>query len=99
MQGCNGDNENILFILLQEELTVVDIDKAFEESARQCYPEDVTVGWITVDTVEVLKSQDPTSWRIARDEWISTEEEEGNILSFDNGETYYHLHDLESLLE
>lgn len=96
--GVEWGNDWVIKHILQEELTSVDIDEAFEESVRQCYPEEVTVGWITVDTVEVLKSQDPTSWRIARDEWISIEEEEGNILSFDNGETYYHLHDLESLL-
>lgn len=96
--GVEWGNDWVIKHILQEELTPVDTDEAFEESVRQCYPEEVTVGWITVDTVEALKSQDPTSWRIARDEWISTEEER-NILSFDNGQTYYHLHDIESLIE
>ncbi len=85
--------------ILQEELTPIDIEDAFEESVRQCYPEEVTVGWSTVDTVEVLKSQDPISWRCAQSDWESQEEEEGNIMSFDNGSTYYWTHDLEELVD
>ncbi len=68
--GAEWGTDWVIKHILQEELTSVDIDETFEESVRQCYPEEVTVGWITVDTVEVLKSQDPTSWRIARDEYI-----------------------------
>ena len=37
------------------------IDEVFEEIDRQCDPETVTVGCITVDSIKVLKSQDQTS--------------------------------------
>lgn len=97
--GVEWGNDWVIKHILQEELTVVDIDKAFEESVRQCYPEEVTIGWITVDTVEVLKSKDPTSWRIAREEYTYSLVEDEVIISFDNGSTYYWLQDLESLLE
>lgn len=97
--GVEWGNEWVIKHILQEELTSVDLDEAFEESVRQCYPEEVTVGWITVDTVEVLKSQDPTSWRIARDEYIDSLEQEEEIISFDSGTNYYWMHELESLLE
>lgn len=95
--GVEWGNDWVIKHILQEELTVVDIDKAFEESVRQCYPEEVTIGWITVDTVEVLKSQDPTSWRIARDEYIDSLEQGKEIISFDGGTTYYWMNELESL--
>ncbi len=97
--GVEWGNKWVIKHILQEELTSVDIDEAFEESVRQCYPKEVTVGWITVDTVEVLKSQDPTSWRIARDEYIDSLEQDEELISFDEGLNYYWLHDLENLLE
>jgi len=53
---------------------------------------------MTFDTVTLMKSQDPISWNLARDEWESFEEEEGNIVSFDNGSTYYDINALESFL-
>ena len=85
--------------ILEEELTPVDIEEAFEESVRQCYPEEVTIGWMTLDVASVMKAQDPTSWRIAQSEWESKEEEEENIISFDNGSTYYWIHDVEKLVD
>ena len=51
----------------------------------------MTVGWITVDTVEVLKSQDPTSWRIACDEYIDELVAIEEIISYDDGITFYWL--------
>ncbi len=37
--------------ILETELTSVDIEEAFEDSIRSCYPETVQVGWMTLDTV------------------------------------------------
>lgn len=84
--------------ILETELTPVDSDEIFEESVRQCYPEEVTVGWITVDTIETLKSQDPTSWRIARDEYIDSLEQDEELVSFDGGSNYYWIRDIEDIL-
>lgn len=95
--GCEYGTEWIIQHILETELTAVNTEEAFEESVRQCYPEETKVGWMTLDTVSLMKSQDPISWRIARDEWESMEEDEGNIISFDNGSTYFSLHDLENL--
>lgn len=97
--GCDWDINFAVEHILQEELTSIDTDATFEDMIRSCYPEETTVGWMKFDTIELMKSQDPISWKIARDEWISMEEDEGNILSFDNGKTYYYLYDLEGLLE
>lgn len=97
--GCEYGTDWIIKHILQEELTAIDTDEVFEESIRQCYPEETAVGWMKFDTVELMKTQDPTSWRIARDEYIDSLEQDEEIISFDGGENYYWMHDLESLIE
>jgi len=88
--GCEYGTDWIIDHILETELTPVNIEEAFEESVRQCYPETTTVGWMTsLDTVSIMKEMDPVSWRCAQSEWESMEADEGNILSFDNGSTYY----------
>lgn len=85
--------------ILEEELTPVDTDEAFEDSIRSCYPEESQIGWLKVDTASAIKTLDPISWGIAQSEWESQESEEGNIITFDNGSTYYWSHELEELLD
>lgn len=85
--------------ILEEELIPVDLEEAFEESVRQCYPETVQVGWMKFDTVELMKSQDPIWWNCALSEYESQEESEGTIISFDNGSTYYSTNEVEELLD
>lgn len=97
--GADWSIEFAIDYILQEELTPVDLDKAFEETIRSCYPDEFTVGWMTLDTVSVMKDQDPISWGCAQSDWESQEEEEGNIISFNNGSTYYWTHDLEELVD
>lgn len=88
----------IIESILKSELTPVNLDKEFEEYVRQYYPETTTVGWMTLDTVSVMKDQDPVSWSCAQSEWESQEADEGTITSFDNGSTYYCLDDIEAVL-
>ena len=45
------------------------------------------VGWMNLNTVDVMKTRDPICWKVARDEWESFDEENQSILSFDNGTT------------
>jgi hypothetical protein len=84
--------------ILQEELTPADLEESFEQMVRECYPEETTVGWMTFDTVTLMKEQDPVGWRCALVDYESQEESEGNIISFDNGSTYYFTQDIENLL-
>lgn len=84
--------------ILHKELTPVDLDEAFEESMRECYPEETPVGWMKFDTVSVMKEMDPLSWRCAQADYESEEESEENIISFDGGCTYFNRHDLENLI-
>ena len=83
--------------ILEEELTPIDLDEVFEDSLRSCYPETTQVGWMNLDTIEVMKSQDPISFRIARDEYFDELESDGEIISFDNGSSYYWKYDLEAI--
>ena len=76
----------------------MDLEEAFEERVRECYPETTKVGWMEFDTVSLMKDQDPVSWRCALAEYESQEADEGNIVSFDNGVTYYWRHDLEKVV-
>jgi hypothetical protein len=95
--GCEYGTYWIVQHILVEELT--SIDDIFEESIRQSYPEVTTVGWMKFDTVDLMKSQDPMAWKIARDEYIEGLDSDKQIISFDNGSTYYWASDLESLCE
>ncbi|MGE3611649.1 MAG: hypothetical protein AB7I27_18815 [Bacteriovoracaceae bacterium] len=64
--GVEWGTDWVIKHILQEELTPIDTDEAFEDSIRGCHPEETVVGWLKLDTVEILKSQDPISWRIAQ---------------------------------
>lgn len=96
--GCEWGTDWIVKHIIEDELTAVDTDDAFEESIRECYPETVKVGWLELDTVTVLRDQDPVSWEMARSEWESNEADEGNLISFDNGGTYYWTSGVEGLI-
>lgn len=97
--GMEYGTDWVIRQILLEELESVDLDTAFEEMIREVYPEDVTVGWMTLDTVSVMKGMDPTAWCIASQEWIESEEQEGNIMTFDDGHIYYQVSDIRGLLD
>ena len=97
--GCEYGTEWIVKSILETELTPVDLDEEFEESMRQCYPETTTIGFLKdYDTVSAMKELDPVGWSCAQSEWESQEADEGNIISFDNGSTYYRTSDIEDLI-
>ncbi len=95
--GCEWGTDWVIKHILQEELTEIDTDEVFEESIRGSYSEVTEVGWMKFDTIDLMKSQDPISWRIAKDEYIDYLEQDEEIVSFDGGSNYYWKHDLESL--
>lgn len=85
--------------LIRDNVKPIDLDEAFEESIRQCYPETVQVGWMELDTVQTMKDADSVSWDLAQGEWVSEEENEGQIATFDNGSVYYYVYDIERYLD
>lgn len=96
--GCEYGTDWIVKSILEAELEPVDLEESFEESVRECYSETTKVGWMELDTITVMKEQDPTWWRCALGDYESQEESEGNIISFDNGSTYYRTSDIENLI-
>ena len=98
-EGCEFGLLWVIESLLLEALEPVDIKSAFQDSVTECHPETTTVGWMTLDTISILKEMDPVSWDIARSEWESAEEADGNIISFDHGSTYYWRSEVESFIE
>ncbi len=97
--ACDYGTDWIIESILETELTAVDLDEEFEESVRQCYEQTTQIGWMNLDTISVMKSQDPISWSCAQSEWESMESEEGNIVSLDGGSIHYRLCDIENLVE
>ncbi|HXH74053.1 MAG TPA: hypothetical protein VNJ08_03765 [Bacteriovoracaceae bacterium] len=97
--GCEWGTDWVISHILEEELKAVDTEEAFEDSIRSCYPEETQIGWIKMDTVTVIKEIDPTSWELAKSEWESQEVEDGGLVTFDNGSTFYWLLDVESLIK
>lgn len=89
----------VLKHLVEVNIEAADTDAAFEESVSQCFPEEVKIGWITYDTVSAIKELDPVSWRLAKSEWIDQEVDEENLVTFDNGTTYFWKHDLEQYVD
>jgi hypothetical protein len=79
----------VIASLLRDNLTPVNVEEAFEESIRESYPETTKIGWLEMDTVDVLKEVDSISWRCARGDWESFEESDERIFSLDGGCTYY----------
>jgi len=93
--GLEYGTEHVILELIEENLTSINLEEEFESMIRECYPETVTVLWMELDSVTVAKESDPTSWRIAVNEYADQEESEGNIVSFDNGSTYYRTSEVE----
>lgn len=97
--GLDWNLDFVIKHILQEELTPVNTEEIFEEMVRSCYPEETVVGWMKFDTCELMKFQDPISWRIACDEYINELGSEEEVISFNNSSTYYKIHDLEAVLQ
>ncbi|OYZ24296.1 MAG: hypothetical protein B7Y39_01185 [Bdellovibrio sp. 28-41-41] len=96
--GCEYGTDWVIKHILETELTAVDLEEEFEESIRQCYPEETQVGWMTFDTLKLMKENDPVGWHCALADYESQEESEGNIISLDGGSTFYKVHCIETLL-
>lgn len=85
--------------LIKDSLTPVNVDESFEDSIRECYPETVQVGWLTLDVADTIKNEDPISWDLAKSEWIDSELDAETMISFDNGSTCYWTYEVEKFLD
>jgi len=58
-----------------------------------------TIGWMSYDTVSAMKELDPVSWRLAESEWVDQEVDNDQLRTFDNGNTYFSVSDIEDYLD
>lgn len=98
--GCEYGLDWVYEEILKENLTPIDTNEAFEETVRSSLESDsIKLGWMTLDAITVMKEQDPISWDMAKSEWEDFESSDENIISFNNGGTYYWMDDVENFLE
>ena len=97
--GCEWGTEWVIEEILKEHLEPVNQEEAFENMIEGCCPTETKVGWLELNTVDILKTMDEISWDIAQDEYISSLEEDEELMSLDNGSTYYWTNEIEELLE
>ncbi len=98
--GCEYGLDWVIKEIINENLSSINTDDAFEESVRSTLEnETIQVGWMKLDAITVMKEQDPISWNMAKSEWEGFEEAEENIISFDNGNTYFWAHEIERFLD
>lgn len=86
--GCEYGTDWGFKHILETELTAFDLEEEFEESIRQCYSEETQVGWMTFDSVKLMKEIDTVGRRCAFSDYESEEISEVNIMTFDNGSNY-----------
>ncbi len=97
--GCEYGTDWVIEEIINENLTPVDLESAFEDFISECYPAQ-NIGFLqNIDTAWAIKNLDPIAWDLAKSEYIDTEESDEIIFSIDNGVTYYSTSDLENFLE
>ncbi len=97
--GCEWGTEWAIEEILKEHLELVNQEEAFEDMIEGCYPTETKVGWLELSTVDILKTMDEVAWDIAKSEYISSLEEDEEVMSFDNGSKYFWTYDIENLIE
>ena len=97
--GVEYGTEWVIEEILRQHLKPVNQEEAFESMIEDCYPTETKVGWLDLNTADVLKTMDKVSWDMAKDEYVSSLEEDEELMSFDNGSSYYWISDIEELLE
>ena len=87
--GVEYGTEWVIEEILREHLQPVNQEEAFESMIEDCYSMETKVGWLDLNTADVLKTMDEVAWDIAKGEYISSLEEDEEVMSFDNGSTYF----------
>lgn len=97
--GVEYGTDWVIESLIRSELTPIDTGEAFEQSLEGCYPETTKVGFMELDTITVMKEMDPICFRMAESEYIDSLLEDEQVITFDNGSTYYWAHDVENFCD
>ena len=85
--------------LVESNLTKYNTEAAFEDSIAQSYSETIKAGWMELDAITVMKTIDPIAWKMAHDEYVDSQVEDEQLVTFDNGYSYYEVSELENFLD
>ena len=97
--GVEFGIDHVVKELIEEHLAPIDCEGYFEASMQDCYSDEVKVGWLTLNTIDVIRTMDSVSWNLAKWEYFDSLEEDGQVISFDNGFSYYWTHEVEQFVE
>ena len=84
--------------ILTGHLEPADLTQAVEQFVADCWGETVPVAWITFDTATAVCDLDPLSWKMAIDDFADGECDAGNLCTFDGGNSYYCVRDVEQFI-
>ena len=96
--GVEYHTDWVIEALINESLTEIDQEEVFTEMLSDCYPETTTVGFLELDTVTVMKDQDPIAFSIAQSEYFDSFIQNEQVITFDNGNKYFWIHDVEQYI-
>jgi hypothetical protein len=85
--------------LIEQNVSEFNQEEAFDELLKDSYGEETKVGPCTFDTVDLIKTMDPTFYRVSLSDYLSSLESDEDIVSFDGGNSYYLVTDIEAYLE
>jgi hypothetical protein len=97
--GCEYGTDWIVREILENDLEAANIEEMFEESLREWLPEETKIGWMTFDTIKLMKENDPVGWRCGVVDYESLLQSDEIIFSFDHGSSYYRMQDVLDLIE
>ena len=85
--------------LIAENVRKVDVEDLFTDWVDEAYGGTVKVGWLELDVARTAKEMDPISWRMALSDWLDDETSSGTLITLDDGETYFMVHDVEAFVD
>lgn len=84
--------------LLNSNLNPVDEEEFFDNFLEDSYGCDFSIGPWSFPVVDTIKTMDHILYKNELSNYISSLEEDGIVVSFDYGENYYHVDELDSYL-
>ena len=97
--GCEYGVDWHIPEILKNHLEPVNEERIFKAMIEDCYPNKIKVAWIKLNAVEILKEVCPCDWETACNDYISNLEANEQLISFDDGSTYYWANELETFIE
>ena len=97
--GVEYGTDWVIEEIIAENLDPAEFDEMYESLIEDIYGETVKIGSMEYSTVDAIKNIDSITWRIGKDEYVSSLEEDEGIIIFDNGVSCYWTHEVESFIE